>query len=73
MFVFPCAVLTLVSSEPHVELIPLIANPPFSLDNGNAIRLQGAHGEEIVRSVYLDRSVWHDWTNAASYADPHSD
>lgn len=46
-----------LGSEPHVELIPLIANPPFSLDNGNAIRLQGAHGEEIVRSVYLDRSI----------------
>jgi hypothetical protein len=46
-------------SEPHVDLVPLqtITNPCFLPDE--TIRLIGAHGEEIVRSVYVDASVSH--------------
>ena len=46
-------------SEPHVDLVQLqtITNPYFLYDE--AIRLIGAHNEEIVRSVYVDASVSH--------------
>jgi WD repeat-containing protein 89 len=52
-----CNLLILGNSDPHVNLIPLIASPTFVISEENVIRLQGAHGEEIVRSVYLDRLV----------------
>ena len=44
-------------SEPHVDLVQLqtIPNSRFLYDE--IIRLTGAHGEEIVRSVYVDASV----------------
>lgn len=63
--------LTLMSSDPHIDLIPLVANPEFTFAKDNIIRLQGAHGEEIVRSICLDASVWLAWSEAASYADLH--
>ena len=46
-------------SEPHVDLVQLqtVPNSHFLCDE--AIRLIGAHGEEIVRSVYVDASVSH--------------
>jgi hypothetical protein len=49
--------LTYCRSEPHVDLVQLqtTANPRFLYDE--AIRLIGAHGEEIVRSVYVDELV----------------
>jgi hypothetical protein len=49
--------LTHYHSEPHVELMPLetSTNPRFL--HGEAIRLIGAHGEEIVRSIYVDELV----------------
>jgi hypothetical protein len=51
--------LTNCHSEPHVDLVQLqtIPNSRFLYDE--AIRLIGAHGEEIVRSVYVDASVSH--------------
>ena len=61
-----------MSSDPHIDLIPLVANPEFTLAKDNIIRLPGAHGEEIVRSIYLDGSVQLAWSEAASYADRDS-
>jgi hypothetical protein len=51
--------LTYYRSEPHVDIVQLqtIPSPRFLYDE--AIRLIGAHGEEIVRSVYVDASVSH--------------
>ena len=57
------APLTLMNSDPHVDFIFLTVSPPFSLSQQNLIRLQRAHGEEIVRSIYLDRSVRLDQWN----------
>lgn len=44
-------------SNPHIDLVPLTANPRFALSTQNVVRVQRAHGEEIVRSAYLDRSA----------------
>jgi WD repeat-containing protein 89 len=66
-----CNSLILGNSDPHVTLIPLIASPTFVISEENVIRLQGAHGEEIVRSVYLDRLVGLDQANTMSYANDY--
>lgn len=42
--------------DPHIDFIPLVANPELTFDADNIIRLQGAHGEEIVRSICLGGS-----------------
>ncbi|CAG8408000.1 unnamed protein product [Penicillium salamii] len=39
--------------EQRLDLVPLVSEP-WSLDRENLWRLPGAHGEEVVRSVYLD-------------------
>ncbi|CAG7977192.1 unnamed protein product [Penicillium salamii] len=39
--------------EQRLDLVPLVSGP-WSLDRENLWRLPGAHGEEVVRSVYLD-------------------
>lgn len=46
-------------SEPHVDLVQLQTIPNSCFLYDKAIRLIGAHGEEIVRSVYVDASVSH--------------
>ena len=49
-------VLTL-SSEKRLDLVPLTSNPSWQFDQENLWRLPGAHGEEVVRSIYLDEQV----------------
>jgi WD repeat-containing protein 89 len=61
--------LILGNSDPHVDFIPLTASPTFVISEENVIRLQGAHGEEIVRSLYLDRSVGLDHPEPMSRAN----
>jgi hypothetical protein len=51
--------LTHCYSEPHVDLVQLQTVPSSRFLYDEAIRLIGAHGEEIVRSVYVDASVSH--------------
>jgi hypothetical protein len=44
-------------SEPHVDLVQLDTSTSPRLLHDEAIRLVGAHGEEIVRSIYVDELV----------------
>jgi hypothetical protein len=57
-----------MNSNPHVDFIPLATTPNFSLSRKTTIRIQGAHGEEIVRSVYLDKSVGPDQLIPVNFA-----
>ncbi|KAL4895717.1 WD domain protein [Aspergillus ambiguus] len=41
------------TTEKRLDLVPLVADP-WRFDRENMWRLPGGHGEEIVRSVYLD-------------------
>lgn len=43
--------------ENRLDLIPLVSEPSWRFDQENLWRLPGAHGEEVVRSVYLDEKV----------------
>lgn len=49
--------LTDVHREKRLDLVPLVAGPTWRFDQENLWRLPGGHGEEIVRSVYLDEQV----------------
>lgn len=49
--------LTYYLSEPHVDLVQLVTSDRPRLLYDNAMRLVGAHGEEIVRSIYVDELV----------------
>jgi len=52
--------LTLVfsaSSERKLDLTPLLSSPKFQFDQSRIQRLPGAHGEEVVRSVFFDEQV----------------
>lgn len=49
--------LTNCHSEPHVDLVQLDTSTSSQLLHDEAIRLIGAHGEEIVRSIYVDELV----------------
>ncbi|KAI9932071.1 hypothetical protein ASPWEDRAFT_154529 [Aspergillus wentii DTO 134E9] len=40
--------------DKRLDLIPLLSSPSWQLDQNNLWRLPGAHGDEVVRSVYLD-------------------
>ncbi|PYH97274.1 WD40 repeat-like protein [Aspergillus ellipticus CBS 707.79] len=40
--------------ENRLDLIPLVSTPSWGFDQKSLWRLPGAHGEEVVRSVYLD-------------------
>ncbi|KAF3398435.1 putative WD repeat-containing protein [Penicillium rolfsii] len=40
--------------DKRLDLIPLVSTPTWRFDQDNLWRLPGAHGEEVVRSVYLD-------------------
>ncbi|EEH09808.1 WD domain-containing protein [Histoplasma capsulatum G186AR] len=42
------------TSEQRLDLTPLVSSPKFDLDIGGTWRIPDAHGEEIVRSVFLD-------------------
>ena len=44
-----------------MDLVPLQTDPKTSLLHDEAVRLMGAHGEEIVRSVYVDSVVSKPW------------
>lgn len=46
-----------IGSDKRVDLVPLISSPSWQFDQENLWRLPGAHGEEVVRSVYLDEQV----------------
>lgn len=41
-------------STRHLDIVPLRRQPRWTLDRSNNIRLPGAHGEDIVRSLYLN-------------------
>lgn len=43
--------------EKRLDLVPLVSNPTWQFDQDNLWRLPGAHGDEVVRSVYLDEQV----------------
>lgn len=45
-------------SEKHLDLFPLTPSPKWDFDYANVWRLPDAHGEEIVRAVYLDEQVY---------------
>jgi hypothetical protein len=40
-----------------LDLVPLVPNPAWQFDKDNVWHLPGAHGEDVVRSVYLDEQV----------------
>ncbi|KAL1952785.1 hypothetical protein VTO42DRAFT_4262 [Malbranchea cinnamomea] len=44
------------TSRQTLDLVPIVQTPPFkfSFDRSRMWRLPGAHGEEVVRSVFLD-------------------
>ncbi|OJD09757.1 hypothetical protein AJ78_08943 [Emergomyces pasteurianus Ep9510] len=42
------------TSEQRLDLTPLVTSPKFDLDLANTWRIQGAHSEELVRSVLMD-------------------
>lgn len=44
-------------SDKRLDLIPLVSTPTWRFDLDNLWRLPGAHGDEVVRSVYLDEQV----------------
>ncbi|GMF71195.1 unnamed protein product [Aspergillus oryzae] len=51
MLVWSCSILK------RLDLVPLTSNPSWQFDQENLWRLPGAHGEEVVRSIYLDEQV----------------
>ncbi|KAI9817117.1 MAG: hypothetical protein M1827_001229 [Pycnora praestabilis] len=44
-------------SEQSVVLVPLRSTPQWRFDKSAALRLAGAHGEEIVRSIYINENT----------------
>ncbi|KAJ5758439.1 hypothetical protein N7520_005595 [Penicillium odoratum] len=40
--------------DKRLDLVPLVSSPSWQFDHDNLWRLPGAHGDEVVRSVYLD-------------------
>lgn len=48
--------LMLVSEE-RLDVVPLTFQLQWAFDEGNAIRLAGAHGQEIVRSLCISDKV----------------
>lgn len=44
-------------SEQRLDLVPLNFQQRWAFDEGNAIRLAGAHGQEIVRSLCINEKV----------------
>lgn len=44
-------------SEQRLDLVPLASQQRWAFDEGNAIRLTGAHGQEIVRTLCINEKV----------------
>ena len=44
-------------SEKRLDLVPLVSSPAWQFDQDNTWHLPGAHGDEVVRSVFLDEQV----------------
>ena len=44
-------------SKQNLDLVPLRRNDDWSFDPSQTIRLCGAHGEEIVRSIHVSEEV----------------
>jgi len=44
-------------SKQQLDLIPLRYSETWSFDPSSTIRLLGAHGDELVRSMYIDQQV----------------
>ena len=44
-------------SRHALKMIPLHSSPIWELQTQEAVQLMGAHGEEIVRSIYIDQKV----------------
>lgn len=40
-----------------MDLVPLVSSPSWQFDKDQLWRLPGAHGDEVVRSVYVDEQV----------------
>ncbi|KAI5299340.1 hypothetical protein KEM55_002275 [Ascosphaera atra] len=40
--------------QERFDLMPLVSEPTWRFDEKNVIRLPGAHGDEVVRDVYVD-------------------
>ncbi|CAI7657631.1 hypothetical protein N7533_005912 [Penicillium manginii] len=40
--------------DQRLDLVPLVSSPTWQFDKDNTWRLPGAHGDEVVRAVYLD-------------------
>jgi hypothetical protein len=55
---FPFSVISdnFSCSDKRLDLVPLIPDP-WRFDQANLWRLPGAHGEEVVRSIYVDEQV----------------
>lgn len=47
----------ILNSEKRLDLFPITPSPKWDFDYTNVWRLPDAHGEEIVRAVYLDEQV----------------
>ena len=52
-----CDLSECLHSDPRVDLIPIGANPSWSLQVNRKVQLAGGHGEEIVRTVHIDNDV----------------
>ena len=46
-------------SKEHLDLVPLRMSNDWSFDSNQTIRLAGAHGAEIVRSIHVTNEVNH--------------
>lgn len=46
-----------VSRDPHVDLVPLVLGQEWEFNAGGVWRLPNGHGEEVVRSIFLDEKV----------------
>ncbi|KAI9658448.1 MAG: hypothetical protein M1829_006803 [Trizodia sp. TS-e1964] len=45
-------------SSGHVDLFPLVKAPEWAFDESKKIRLPGAHGDDVVRCIYVDQAVY---------------
>ena len=46
-----------MASKQHLDLIPLRFADQWAFDTNSTLRLPGAHGEEIVRSISINAEV----------------
>lgn len=59
VFSWVCLFANSSFSDKRLDLVPLVSSPTgeWIFDHENLWRLPGAHGDEVVRSVYLDDKV----------------